>query len=156
MKLLNTFLLLILIGLGITAKAQYNIVGKWQLVEDADSGLFIFDAEGYMSMVENGEISGGKSYEFNDEYDACTQYFLTPTKDASVFKFDMYVRILDEDSTVAFMGPGLVKFVNSNTLLMAMDFDHEEEGDIPAAKKEALRPKDFNNKENVATLKRIK
>lgn len=156
MKLLNTFLLLILIGLGITAKAQYNIVGKWQLVDDADSGLFIFDAEGYMSMAENGEVTGGKSYEFNDEYDACTQYFLTPTKDASVFKFDIYVRILDEDSTVAFMGPGLIKFVNNNTILMALNFEHETDGNLSEAQKEALRPKDLDDKETVATLKRIK
>lgn len=155
MKIQNVFLLLLLLTFAVTANAQYNTVGKWQLIEDGDTGLFIFDAEGYMSMERHGEVTGGKRYEY-DDYDACTQYITTPTKDAAIFKLDIIIRILDEDSTVVFMGLGLIKFLNNNCMLFALDFEHGEEGDLPTEKKEALRPKDFSNKKNVGTLNRIK
>jgi len=114
---------------------NFNIVGKWTSVDANDNGGFIFDSEGYATMIKEGETMGGKEFEMQG-IKACMRYKIDES--STPIKFDIVVTVLKtKESRSVKM---LLKIVDNNTIELASNFNE-------------IRPKNFG-KENTMKLKR--
>lgn len=116
--------------------SNFNIVGKWVGVDDKNNkGAFVFDSEGYATMIVDGEVMGGKEFEMKGAT-ACMKYKIDET--SKPIKFDIIVTTLNTKKSRTMKM--LLKIVDNNTIKLASDFND-------------IRPKSFT-KENTLLLKR--
>lgn len=118
------------------SKVSFNIVGKWVSKEKKDNGgCFIFDNEGYATIIKNGERIGGKEFEMKGEKGRM-EYTLD--KSTNPIKFDIIVTKLGDNKSMYMKM--ILKIIDKNTIIMASDFNE-------------IRPKAFTKK-NSTTLTR--
>lgn len=152
---LKTILLIAFASISAMAAAQNNIVGKWVEKNGKDSSFFHFHNDGYISMFVTEENMNIDGHSFDIEgFNACAKY--TTKKVGKRIHFNMYVILVDLDSTVAMVAPGIIEFIDANTIKIAINFDEEIEGSATEAQLDAFRPKDFNDPEESIVMVRVK
>ena len=115
---------------------NFNIVGKWTGIDDSnDKGSFVFDSEGYATMIKDGESMGGKEFEMQG-IKACMRYKIDES--STPIKFDIIVTFLKTKEVRSMKM--LLKIVDNNTIELASNFNE-------------TRPKSFTE-ENTILLKR--
>lgn len=154
-KTFKTALVIVFVAISSLANAQYEIVGKWGEKEGKDSSFFLFHNDGYISIsvVEDNMQMDGHGFEL-EGFNAYAKY--TIKKVGKRLHFNMYIILVDLDSTVAMVAPGIIEFIDANTIKIAINFENEAEGDLPETKLDAIRPKDFNNPDETVIMVRIK
>lgn len=115
---------------------NFNIVGKWTGIDNNnDKGSFVFDFEGYATIIKEGESMGGKEFEMQG-IKACMKYKIDYS--STPIKFDIVVTALKTKESRSMKM--LLKIEDDNTIKLASDFNE-------------TRPKNFT-KENTILLKR--
>lgn len=150
-----TAFLFIMAAYATSAFAQNNIVGKWMDVSDGDTGIVIFDKEGFATVVINGEKMGGRSFEMEGLMTACMTYEFVPAGNKT-YKVNLYIKSASPDSIVLMTAPGLIEFITPDKIKFAVNFEHEQVGKISDAQMDALRPKDFKDPDETTTMTRVK
>ena len=98
---------------------EYSIVGKWSgLDENNENGTFVFDADGYATMIKNGQSMGGKEFEMKG-IKASMKYKID--KSSNPIKFDIIVLALKSKEVKSMKM--LLKFIDNNTIKLASDFN---------------------------------
>lgn len=116
--------------------ASFNIVGEWTGQDKKNAnGSFIFDKEGYATMIRGEETMGGKEFEL-EGIKASMQYVMDES--SNPIKFDLVVTALKNKQTKSMKM--LLKIIDDNTIQLASNFNQ-------------IRPTAFT-KENTITLKR--
>ena len=113
-----------------------DVVGVWEGEDKGDIGSFIFDKDGFAYMVFNEKKMGGEDFDMNGVRAKMTYQFnfeATPTE------VDIIITLLETDETKSL--DGIVKFLDNNTMDLAMNF-------------KGTRPVDFDIKEDVIRLHR--
>jgi hypothetical protein len=151
-RILTTALFVLMLSLPSAISAQYNLIGKW-VETSADSSSFTFHKDGFVSMFFDGEYMDGKGYSI-EGLRACNKY--TAKFTGKTCKINIYIILTDLDSMVAMVAPGIIEFTDANTIKLALNMEHDVEGDPSAEQLEALRPKDFSNPDNTLVMKRVK
>ena len=140
--------------LSLNAVGQISIIGKWQVINQGDTGYFEFDKDGYATMIMGGEKAGGK-YFLMDETPACVKY--TIKKAGEVYNLNLYIiSLASKDSSIINIAPGILKPIDNTHFLFNINFEHEEFGDLTEKELAALRPKDFTDMDETVTLTKVK
>lgn len=151
-KTFKTALVIVFVAISSWVSAQYNIVGEWFIVEDNDTSSFVFDTDGYVTMKTEGEVLNGHDYDYSGER-AAAKYIAK--YNGKICKLDLYILLLDNDSTIALVAPALIEFIDANTIKINWNMEHDEIGELSSEMLEQLRPKDFSDPEETAILKRF-
>lgn len=139
---MKKLILLILIAISLSSfniplkVNDFNIVGKWTgFDEEKEKGSFVFDSEGYATMIKDNQMMGGKEFVMNG-MKACMKYKIDES--STPIKFDLIIfNLKTKESKNMKM---LLKIVDNNTIKLASNFNE-------------TRPNSFN-KENTILLKR--
>lgn len=116
--------------------ASFNIVGEWTGQDKKNAnGSFIFDEEGYATMIRGEETMGGKEFEL-EGIKASMRYVMDES--TNPIKFDLVITSLDNSKSKSMKM--LLIVVDNNTIKLASNFNQ-------------FRPTAFT-KQNTVVLKR--
>lgn len=95
-----------------------QFIGKWVAEDKGEIGYINFDKDGYASFEINGQILGGRVFEFNGEKGSMT-YVIDDTKTPIAVDFIVTKLESGEKKTLHC----IAKFIDENTMEFALGFD---------------------------------
>lgn len=113
-----------------------DLVGKWVGTDKGIIGSVLFDAEGYATFETEGQVMGGKEFVVNGKKGKMTYQVNSA---ANPMEVDFTITKIDTGESKSLLG--IVKFIDANTLVLAIAFDQG-------------RPIDFNSTNSIQ-LKRV-
>lgn len=137
-------------GAGSTLSAQHNLVGKWMAIDKTDTVYVVFDEEGYVTLIEDGEVIGGKDFTVEGLPASFTYTTNTQVKPHHI---DMHLKAME---TQMGMMPGIFEFVDANTIKLYMNSDDILEGTATPEQISAARPKTYVTDDGPVIFKRVK
>ena len=122
MKAFKNTLILCLFLTFLSSSAQTvrdKFIGKWKGVDGGDIGYFIVDAVEHASFVYNGQVMGGKSFDY-DGKNAKMKFQVTEQEDG-IYYLDLSIIIIDSGITESKM-LCIVKFLDYDTMKFGSNF----------------------------------
>ena len=137
MKNLFTFLLIVPF-LSLTVEIDNSkFIGKWEGEDNKEVGYITFDEEGYAAFEIQGQVFGGKEFDYNGKKGKMTYVV---NSDVEPIEVDLIMTNLDNGDKKQWSC--IANFVDDNTMEFAMGFNN-------------IRPTDFEGSDAII-LRRVK
>ena len=102
-------------------KTKEDFIGKWTGEDKGDIGSIIFDKEGYATFMMGDQVFGGKEFIMSGKKGNMTYSINTET---TPIQIDFVVEKIESGEEKRLLG--IVKFINDNSIKLALSFNSAE------------------------------
>lgn len=120
MKLLSLALVLLLTSAFTGADIKEQLIGKWSGTEGGELGSFIFDSDGFITIENNGEITGGREFQIKEKK-AQANYFIDDS--TTPFKIDIVFSEIETKSVIGKL-EGIFELMDDGRMRIAFGFGY--------------------------------